>query len=50
MDWLIRVLKIKLILYWITVYIVVQIFEFLVTKFIFKWMFGSKDEPEQKKA
>jgi hypothetical protein len=46
LDSLVGLLRIKLILHWLIIYIVVNIIEFIVMKLIFGWMFGPKEQEE----
>ena len=46
LDWLVAALKLKVILWWIVAYIVMNLIEFFVMKLIFSWMFGPKEEKE----
>jgi len=45
MDWIIGALKLKILIHWLIIYIIVNVIEFIVMKVVFKWMFSSsKDE------
>jgi hypothetical protein len=44
LDFLFGWLKLKTILYWVVVYIFVNILEYIVIHMVLKWMFGTKEE------
>ena len=46
LDWLVSLLKLKILFHWLIIYIIVNILEYLVIHLVLKWFFH-KDKPKE---